>query len=106
MAARAVPVAISKIHKSKTKTAAFRPPLRLVRLCAGLEAVADLVGPEALEAHQGLVQALEIVVRDAADRLDRLGVLLVDAVDDLVHLGALLGQADAHRAPVDPRAGV
>src|SRR3954454_18278146 len=71
-----------------------------------LEAVADLVGPEALEAGQRLVETREIVVGDAADRVDRLAVLVVQRLDDLVHRPALLAQADAHRAPVDPRAGM
>jgi hypothetical protein len=36
----------------------------------------------------------EIVLRDAADRLDRARVLVVERADDLVDLAALLGQAD------------
>jgi hypothetical protein len=31
-------------------------------------------------------------------------VLLVELLDDLAHLGALVGQPDAHRAAVDARA--
>ena len=34
-----------------------------------LEAIADLVGPEALQPHKGLVQALEILKRDLANAL-------------------------------------
>src|SRR5689334_23771715 len=70
----------------------------------GSETVADLIGPEALEADQGDVHAPEIVGRDAADMLDRDDVLVVEVGDDLVDLGALLGEADAHRAPVHARA--
>ena len=38
--------------------------------------------------------------------MDRLAVLVVQRLDNLVHRPALLGQADAHRAAVDPRAGM
>src|SRR3954468_1099934 len=70
------------------------------------EAVTDLVGPEPLQAPERQVEAPEIVVRDAADRLDRAGVLVVEALDDVVDLTALVGEADAHRAPVRLRACV
>src|SRR5690242_3110937 len=41
------------------------------------EPIQDLVGPEALEAMQRLVQCREFLARDAADLLDGLDVLLV-----------------------------
>ena len=43
------------------------------------ELVADLVGPEALQAAQSIVDALEILSRNAADLLDRADVLLVNS---------------------------
>src|SRR5687768_454382 len=82
------------LGRSKQARGRRRAPAASVRLSRS-EAVADLVGPEALEAREGLVEALEVVVRDTADRLDRLAVLVVERLDDLVHLLALLGQADA-----------
>src|SRR4051812_33514898 len=72
-------------------------------LAAGSEPVADLVGPEALQADERLVHAVKVVVRDAPDRLDRAGMLVVERLHDLVHRPALVGEADPHRAPVDPR---
>src|SRR5690348_6417585 len=69
-----------------------------------LETVQDLVGPEPLEAMQRLVQRRELLVRDAADLLHRLDVLLVERVDDAADFLALRGQADAHRAAIDARA--
>ena len=48
-----------------------------------LEPVEDLVGPEPLEPVQRLVQRRELFVRDAADLLHGLDVLLVERVDDL-----------------------
>src|SRR5829696_4279446 len=50
---------------------------RCVRAAKRSQTVADLVGPEALEPGQRLVETREIVVRDAADRVDRLAVLVV-----------------------------
>ena len=70
------------------------------------ETILDLVGPEALEASQRLVHAVEVVGDDAADLLDRHSVLLIEADDDLVDVAAPVGQADADRATVDARAGV
>src|ERR1700755_598155 len=68
------------------------------------EAIQDLVGPEPLEAVQRLVQRRELLVRDAADLLHRLDVLLVEGVDDLADLLALRGQANADRTTIDARA--
>src|SRR6185503_17564147 len=65
------------------------------------EPIEDLVGPEPLEAVQRLVQGRELLVRDAADLLHRLDVLLVKRVDDLADFLALRGQADADRAAID-----
>ncbi len=71
-----------------------------------LQAVADLVGPEALQPAEGAVQAVEVVVRDAADRGDRARVLVVELLHDVVNLAALVGQADPHGAAVGLRPGV
>src|SRR5579871_3028570 len=68
------------------------------------EAVQDLVGPEPFEAMQRLVQRRELLVRDAADLLDRLDVLLVERIDDLADLLALRGQANADRTAINARA--
>src|SRR5450631_955447 len=68
------------------------------------ETVQDLVGPEPLEPVQRLVQGREFLVRDAADLLHRLDVLLIERVDDLADLLALRGQADADRAAIDAAA--
>src|ERR1700688_3455084 len=67
------------------------------------EPIQDLVGPETLEPVQRLVQRRELLVRDAADLLHRLDVLLVQRVDDAADFLALRGQADAHRAAIDAR---
>src|SRR5215475_4141603 len=67
------------------------------------EAVQDLIGPEPLEAMQRLVQRRELLVRDAADLLDRPDVLLIERIDDAADLLALRGQANADRAAIDAR---
>src|SRR5258708_29996764 len=46
------------------------------------EPIQDLVGPEPLEPVQRLVQGSEFLVRDAADLLHGLDVLLIERVDD------------------------
>ena len=53
------------------------------------EPVENLIGPEALEAVQRLVEHAELVGIDAADLLDRAHVLLVERVDDVADLAAL-----------------
>src|SRR5882757_5942930 len=68
------------------------------------EAIRDLVGPEPLEPVQRLVQRRELLVRDAADLLHGLDVLLIERVDDLADFLALRGQADADRAAIDAAA--
>ena len=50
------------------------------------------------------LDAGEVVAGDAADLLHREDMLLVDGGDDVMNLLTLLGQADANRAAVDPRA--
>src|SRR6202166_2903920 len=67
------------------------------------EPVQDLVGPEPLEAMQRLVERRELLVRDAADLLHRLDVLLVERIDDLADLLALRGETDADRTAIDAR---
>src|ERR1700722_15409157 len=68
------------------------------------EPIQDLVGPEPLEPVQRLVQGREFLVGDAADLLHGLDVLLIERVDDTADFLALRGEADAHRAAIDPRA--
>src|SRR6516164_4502476 len=68
-----------------------------------LESVEDLVGPETFEAMQRLVQRREFLVRNAADLLNGLDVLLIERVHDATNLLALRGQANADRAAIDAR---
>src|SRR5262249_10810631 len=70
----------------------------------GSEPVEDLVGPEALETLERLVEAGELVGRNPADLLDRAHVLLVKQRDDVAHFTAALGELDAHGTAVDARA--
>src|ERR1700716_4175249 len=67
------------------------------------EPIQDLVGPEPLEAMQRLVQRREFLVRDAADLLHGLDVLLIERIDDAADFLALRGQADADRTAIDAR---
>src|SRR5262249_49383793 len=67
------------------------------------ETIQDLVGPEPLETMQRLVQRRELFVRDTADLLDRLDVLLIERIDDAADLLALRGQANADRAAINAR---
>src|SRR5882757_3013144 len=67
------------------------------------EPIKDLVGPEPLEPVQRLVQGRELLVRDAADLLNGLDVLLIERIDDLADFLALRGQADADRTAIDAR---
>src|SRR5690349_10389955 len=80
-----------------------RPKPGLVFASELLQAIQDLVGPEALEPMKRLVERLEFVVADAADLFDRLDVLLIKRVDDVAHVLTLLGQLDAHGAAVNTR---
>src|SRR5579883_3533097 len=68
------------------------------------EPIQDLVGPEALQPVQRLVEGRELVAVDAADLLHGAHVLLVELLDDIAHVDALVGQLDAHRTAVDARA--
>src|SRR3954452_10235078 len=67
------------------------------------EPIEDLVGPEPLEPVQRLVQGREFLVRDAADLLHRLDVLLIERFDDAADFLALRGKANADRAAIDAR---
>ena len=69
-----------------------------------LQPIQDLIGPEALEPVQRLVQPSELVGIDAADLLHGAHVLFVERAHRLAHVAALLGQLDAHRAAIDARA--
>src|ERR1700735_587774 len=77
--------------------------LAQTELNAVSEAIEDLVGPEPFEAMQRLVQRREFLVRDAADLLHRLDVLLVERIDDAADFLALRGQANADRTAIDAR---
>src|SRR5260370_36511265 len=77
-------------------------PLRLRNLFS--EPIQDLVGPEPLEPVQRLVQRRELFVRDAADLLHRLDVLLIERIDDAADFLALRGQANADRPAINARA--
>src|ERR1700716_3410062 len=68
------------------------------------EPIQDLVGPEPLEAMQRLVEGGEFLVRDAADLLHGLDVLLIERVDDAADFLALGCEANADRAAIDARA--
>src|SRR6185437_4187789 len=57
-----------------------------------------------LEAMQRLVERRKFLVRDAADLLHGLDVLLIQRINDLADFLALRGQANANRTAVDPRA--
>src|SRR5947207_14441204 len=69
-----------------------------LRLEARLQPIEDLIGPEALEAVQRLVQHGELIRRDATDLLHRAHVLLVERAHRLAHVAALLGRLDSNRA--------
>src|SRR6266540_3129442 len=66
--------------------------------------IKNLIGPEPLEALQRLVEHRELVAIDAADLHHGGHVLLVERIDDVAHLAPFVGELDAHRAAVDPRA--
>src|SRR5712692_4538072 len=66
--------------------------------------IQDLVGPEPLEPVQRLVERRELLVRDAADLLHGLDVLLIERVDDAADFLALRGQANTDRTAIDARA--
>src|SRR3981189_1204149 len=68
------------------------------------EPIQDLVGPEPLEPVQRLVECREFLVRDAADLLHGLDVLLIQRVDDAADFLALRGKANTDRAAIDTRA--
>jgi len=63
-------------------------------LAAFLEPIQDLIGPEPLEPMQRFVQRCELLVRNAANLLDGLDVLLVERIHDAADLLALRGQAN------------
>src|SRR5271168_2481170 len=77
--------------------------LAQTELKAGSEAIEYLVGPEPFEAMQRLVQRRELLVRDAADLLHGLDVLLIERIDDAADFLALCGQANADRTAIDAR---
>src|SRR3569623_3422354 len=68
------------------------------------EPIQDLVGPEALEPVQRLVQGRELLIRDAADLFHGLDVLLIARIDDAADFLALRGQANTDRTAIDARA--
>lgn len=66
-----------------------------------LQTEADLIGPEALQARQGLVDQFEFIGRHAANLLDRKDVLVIQTGNDVVHFLADVGQADANRTAIE-----
>src|SRR5262244_3439384 len=70
--------------------------------CRGrpLEAIADLVAPEALEAEQRSVEAAEIVRRHLTHGLNGAELAGIELRDDVASLGALGRQAHPDRAPI------
>src|SRR6202041_2906648 len=52
---------------------------------------------------QRLIQRREFLVRDTADLLDGLDVLLIERIDDAADFLALRGQANADRTAIDAR---
>src|SRR3990170_535861 len=78
--------------------------LVLAGLLERSELVADLVGPEALEPNQGLVERLQVIGREAADLLQGLELALIEPVHHLAHLLPFVGEADPHRPAVGLRA--
>src|ERR1700733_1034448 len=89
----------------KKRSPGAEPGLK-VRAAEGsgrLEPIENLVGPEALQAVQSLVEDAELVGVDTANLFHRPHVLVVERVDDVTHFAALVGELDAYRAPVDAR---
>lgn len=70
----------------KEKAPADRSPERLKRLSQRSELVANLIGPEALEPDQGLVERLQIAGGDATDLLQGFELAVVEAIQHLAHL--------------------
>src|SRR5262245_20107943 len=62
----------------RRRTSPRAPNARILR---GLETIADLGGPEAIQAHQGRAQGLEIPKRALAKRLQRQQLTLVAFLD-------------------------
>src|ERR1700730_1595800 len=67
------------------------------------ETIQDLVGPEPLEPVQRLVERRKLLVRDAADLLHGLDVLLIQRLDDAADFLALHGETNTDRAAIDAR---
>src|SRR5687767_5440608 len=66
----------------------------------GLETVKDLVGPETLEAGQSLIEAVELLRREAGDIGDRQDLPIVERIDFLADLLPSRRQPDTHRTLV------
>src|SRR5262245_13316066 len=91
-------------HSAANAKAPARWPGPLYSRCRRLQPIQDLVGPEALEPVQRLVERGELFAVDAADLLDRADMLLIERLDDVAHLTALVGEPDADRPAIDARA--
>src|SRR5438105_9587669 len=70
--------AVGEVSSSRVAAGLFKVPAWPKKS----EPIEDLVGPEALQPVQRLVQGREFLVRDAADLLHRLDVLLIERFDD------------------------
>src|SRR5204863_2069645 len=90
--------------RSKAKAPAPGPGPKSFSSSLSSQPVEDLVGPEALEPVQRLVERRELVGIDATDLFDGAHVFLIERLDDVAHFAALVGEPDAHRAAVDARA--
>jgi hypothetical protein len=77
--------------------------LRLLHSSAGRRSktIEDLVGPEALEPLQRLVERGELVGIDVAHLLDGADVLLIGCFDVLAYRASLVGELDPHRTAID-----
>src|SRR3954454_24214458 len=88
----------------RRKTARREPGGLSNLLRAALQPIEDLVGPEALEPVQRLVQSCELVRVDPADLFDGAHMLLIEGAHGLAHVGPLFSELDANRTAIDARA--
>ena len=73
--------------------------------CRGfrLELIPDLVGPETLQAEHGLVQVLEIIVRNAANLFQRPELTLKQPINHVAYFAPFFSEADAYRTSIGGR---
>src|SRR5690606_29022995 len=68
------------------------------------ELVENLIDPEALQAGQRLVEAIEFLVAKTADLVDGLKMTIIEFVDDFGHFLAFRRQLDTNRPAIGTRA--